>query len=113
VTPRPRVVVEDDALVSEVLRAILDEHYEVVCAASAKEALAELAHRRADAVLLDYCLPGGGGRDLAERAGAPVVWMTGHPDAIRALREDSRPLLPKPFDASAVLGTLAETLALP
>ena len=47
-TPRPRVlVVEDDALVSEVLRAILDEHYEVVCAASAKEALAELAHRRA------------------------------------------------------------------
>ena len=112
--PRPRVlVVEDEELVSEVLRDVLDEHYEVVCAAGVREPLAELASRRADAVLLDYSLPDGNGSEVAGRAGAPVVWMTGDPRAPSALGEGSGLLLAKPFGVAAVLGALAEVLAPP
>ena len=104
---KPRVlVVDDESCVREVLSRFLDGlGWEAACAASAEEALAHLAERPFDAVVLDNVLPGMSGlRALAEignRSTAPVLMMTGHYD--EELRKDAallgaKSFLKKPLD---------------
>jgi two-component system phosphate regulon response regulator PhoB len=107
------LVVEDDAMVSELLCEVLEDIYQVMSVAQSSEALLKLAHQRIDVILLDYGLPGGGVEEIAKRAdqrGIPMIWMTGDPAAVRMLDADNHLLLVKPFSISRVLGALTKVL---
>lgn len=112
---RPRVLlVEDDELITCVLQEFLDEEYEVSCASTAEQALAEIAGHPVDLVLLDFHLSDGNGRKVAEQSidvSVPVIWMTGDPEAARHVLAGSHVLLTKPFGVSLLQKTLAEALA--
>lgn len=77
---------------------------EVLCCATAEEALALLAQREADIVITDVSLPGMSGTDLARKllADAPnrrIVLCSGYDfgDAVRQFGPNVRALL-KPFE---------------
>jgi len=114
-SPRPHLLlVEDDEMVCDMLREVLDEEYDVSCVATGKQAVAEIAGRRFDTVLLDYRLSDGNGQrvaDFAIKASVPVVWMTGDPEAARKILGGSHVLLTKPFGIPVLRRMLAEALA--
>jgi CheY-like chemotaxis protein len=114
---RPVLVIEDDALVSETIAAMLDGHYETVVAETVEGALARLGTLPLSAaehddkpalILLDCLLPGGRLADLlqvADQQSIPVVLMSGDPE--RGTRIDAhRRFLPKPFSREKLLQAL-------
>jgi DNA-binding response OmpR family regulator len=108
------LVVEDDPLVSETILCVLEEHYQVTLASSARAAASCLRDEAFDLVLLDCILPGGGVADLiaqAERRGAAVVLTSGDPGQIEAQGGGSRPFLAKPFSLNRLLDVLATARA--
>jgi DNA-binding NtrC family response regulator len=110
--PRPRVlVVDDDELITEMLRSALTESYEVVCAADIAQALATLNDLSIDVILADLRLRGETGLAVnaqAEQMKVPFVWMTGDPDALATLGARSGVVLPKPFNLDLLFDTLAK-----
>ncbi len=114
-TARARIlVVEDNEIVSETLGILLGVHdYDVICAADVGKALAAIAAHPVDVVLLDYCLGDRTGRPVAERAeraGVPIVWMTGDPSALDTLAAQRHALLAKPFHTHELLAALADAM---
>ncbi len=120
---RQILVVEDDALVSETIVAMLDGHYETVVAGTVEAGLAGLQARGALAVensgspalllLLDCMLPGGGLLRLlrmADLQAIPVVLMSGDPQCAARI-DTSRRFLPKPFSRATLLQVLTEARA--
>jgi two-component system response regulator CpxR len=108
------LLVEDNKMLTDLLREILDEDYEVVCAGTVEQALVEIAGHPTDLVLLDFSLSDGDGQKVAEyssRVSVPVIWMTGDPEAVRNILGNSQILLAKPFGIPVLRKTLAETLA--
>jgi CheY-like chemotaxis protein len=115
------LLVEDDAMVREVMADALSElrHRLIVCA-DAEECLGALADLRGVAVLLtDVAMPGMSGVALADafrqaRPGSPVVFATGVADskaAVGALGPADQ-LLVKPFGGAALLSAVAQAAAL-
>ena len=107
------LLVEDDELVADVLREILETEYLVDCAASVSEALAVLRSSHVHLALIDSTLPDGRGSDLDEPAknmGTRVIHMSGHPEAQSHRRGPSAPHLQKPFSATVLLSTLRQVL---
>ena len=103
---KPRVlVVDDDPVIRDLLRATLDGDFEVSEAREGDEALRHLAADDADLVILDWQMPGRwGGEILAElkrtRPDLPVVVLTGHPEQqtqVIAAGLGASAFLPKPF----------------
>ena len=108
---RSVLVVDDDrslcALVAEVL---IDEGYEVRCAANGLEALAAVERDPPDLVVSDLAMPGLGGAELAARLrarGIPVVLVSA---ADRGVNVPGVPLVPKPFDLNHLLRVVARSL---
>jgi CheY-like chemotaxis protein len=89
--------------------------YEVVQAASAEEAFQTATEtERPDLVLTDMVMPGGGGRQLAQRLqeafpGLPVVLMTGYADETTASPEFV--ILSKPFTRRQLSDVVEAALA--
>ncbi len=109
------LIVEDQSLVAETIATALGDEYEVVCRASAGEALAILDQGRSELVLLDCLLPGGHAADVVARADAaqvPVILMSGDPDRMEQLRDGDRPFLPKPFSLDALMHAVRTALPL-
>jgi len=116
---RQILVVEDDALVSEPIVAMLDGDYETVVAGTVEAGLAGLQGWGASAIensgspallLLDCMLPGGGLLRLlrmADLQAIPVVLMSGDPQCAAQI-DISRPFLPKPFSRATLLQVLIE-----
>ncbi len=107
------LVVEDQPLVSETIASALGDDYDVVCGASAPEAVEILERGTSDLVLLDCLLPGGRAADvmaLADRIGVAVVLMSGDMERIDALRDGTRPFLAKPFSMDALMETTRAAL---
>ena len=107
------LVVEDQPLVAETIASALSDEYDVVCGASASDALEALERGTSDLVLLDCLLPGGRAADviaLADRLGVPVVLMSGDIERIDALQDGTRPFLAKPFSMDALLETTRNAL---
>jgi DNA-binding response OmpR family regulator len=80
------LLVEDDARIRHMLRlALIDEGYEVSEAASGEDALAQLAEKPADVVLLDLMLPGADGfevcRTLRRTSDIPVIMVSARSDS--------------------------------
>jgi CheY-like chemotaxis protein len=123
--PPPRrasiLVVDDEAGIRGLILKILKrEHYEVIEAASAEEALQAAAARGApiDLLLTDVVLPGMPGTELARRMHAAqpslkVLYISGYtPD--EAARSGKQPpgarFLAKPFTLAALIEAVRETL---
>ena len=114
--PRPRVlVVEDEALISEMLNDALSDDYEVVCADNVAQALSAIRDQRIDVILLDAYLHGETGAAVgkhAEQTEVPLIWMTGDPDALVNLGVDASIVLRKPFDLQRLSETIAKARGL-
>ncbi len=114
------LVVDDEAAIRESLRMILEyEGYRVDEAGSGKAALARVADRPPDAVLLDIKMPEMDGltllRAFEERGYAmPVIVITGHGDvttAVEATRRGAFDFFEKPLERERVLVSLRNAVA--
>ncbi len=119
--PAARVlVVDDDRLVRNALKRILDRYHEVVVASSGERARELLAESKFDVVLCDLIMPGMTGMrlyadvcartpELAER----FVFLTGGTNSVEArefLRGVPNPRAYKPLDADEVLTLVQRAL---
>jgi two-component system, NtrC family, nitrogen regulation response regulator NtrX len=111
------LVVDDDSPVRGSLRRALEEAGHVVTEAGDGEgALALLAERPADVVLLDINMPGLGGLDALPRIreAAPdtsVIMVTGEASVANAMRAGQRgayDFIEKPVDLAHLVGVVAE-----
>ena len=106
------LVVDDDALLREVLSDILrDAGLEVETASTGAEAIAQLGSGRADVVLSDVAMPQMDGIELLRRVrerdpDLPVVLMTGGPSlatAVKAVEYGAFRYLTKPMESSELV----------
>jgi len=109
---RPLVLaVDDDSSVLDALRLILDEHYDVLEARDGDTALALIASRHVDLVVLDLLIGGIDGITVLERLRArgidvPVVIVSGLNTAwtaAAAMRLGAVDYVTKPFDEAELL----------
>jgi two-component system response regulator RegX3 len=108
------VLVEDeDAIVRPLLAALGREGFGVDRYVTAEEALAALAERRPDAVIMDISLPGMSGVDacrvVKERWGLPVVMLTARSeveDKVLALELGADDYITKPFGVRELVARL-------
>ncbi len=111
------LLVEDDPVVRELVRAVLVEHgYSVLETAGAEEALAACAdhHAGIDVLLTDIVMPGMRGHELAEhvRSHHPhvrVLLMSGHADGVFA-GGGEQDFLQKPFSPQDLAAKVREVL---
>jgi DNA-binding response OmpR family regulator len=121
-TPRPILIVEDDAALRATLaeQISLEGDFTADEAESASEAQQKLASAdaRYDAILLDIGLPDGDGRDFCaklRRDGMkmPVIMLTGHDgeqDVIRGLDAGANDYIAKPFRLNELLARVRAQL---
>ncbi len=116
------LVVEDEAMLRAAIgRYLRKQGYEVETVERGDEALARLAQRPFDLVLLDLRLQDMAGDEVYQtlRSRAPalaqrVVFMTGdlsRPAAAEFVRESGRPVIAKPFQLAELDTRIAELLA--
>ena len=111
------LVVDDDADVLQVNRAMMEElGFSVVEASSGEEALDVVHESKPDLVLMDYAMPGLNGVETVERlmkngGCPPTLFVTGfsNSDAIRKVMPDAHVLM-KPFDSKQLKQCLGQTL---
>jgi PAS domain S-box-containing protein len=118
------LVAEDEPGVREVVRRLLNRNgYEVLEAASGKEALSIMAAtgRKIDVLLTDVVMPGLSGRDLATLVkkasdGVKVIFMSGYTNDIIAKQgvlHTDEILVQKPFTEEELLTKLREVVGTP
>lgn len=114
------LVVEDDALVRDILGEVLASDHEVEVAAEPREALELLDHGATfDLLVTDIVLPGLSGFDLAQEITARhpntlVLFISGYnPDAYshQGILRDGANFLSKPFNPRQFLEKIREVLA--
>jgi signal transduction histidine kinase/FixJ family two-component response regulator len=120
-TPSARVlVVDDDRLVRNSLRRILERHHEVVVASGGQRALELLLQERFDVVICDLIMPGMTGQELFEEVkrrlptqSARFVFLTGgtsSADARDFLLGVENPRAYKPVSAEEIVRLVARCL---
>src|SRR3954466_12177691 len=106
------LVVDDEVLIRQSLRAVLaDEGFEVRAAASSAEAAALFDKEKPDIVLLDLVLGDGDGLDLLRRMKeqsppTKVIVVSAHGSferAVQAMKLGSYDFIKKPFDLEEVV----------
>lgn len=113
------VVVDDDALMRETLRDILeDAGFQIMTAGRVGEALEVVGAHAFDLMLVDLHLPDGSGTALALEArhkspGLRVILMTGEADLPKEQVSSVDAYLIKPVEPPALLALLKKTLAAP
>jgi len=108
------LVVEDDPLVSEVVAAALDDSYRTSLVETSAEAMARMRDGGIDLMLLDCTLPGGLDAQLipqADKAGIPVILMSGDPARAENLADQPLPFVLKPFTLTVLLNTVGEVIS--
>jgi two-component system KDP operon response regulator KdpE len=120
ISPGKILLVDDEANIREGLRVLLQKDgHEARTAATAEAALAELAHYRAEAVILDIQMPGMLGTELLalikERwPHTAVILLTGQGSlatAMTAVKHNAFDYLLKPAQPDAIRELLARALA--
>lgn len=115
------LIVDDEDEIRSAMRQILaEEGYAVETVASGEEALAAIATRAPDLILLDVNLPGVDGwqvlDELRSAAGeqTPVVVMTaGYDIQAQALDNGAQGYLGKPFDLEDLIAAVGAHVGLP
>jgi CheY-like chemotaxis protein len=103
------LIVDDEPQNRKLLEAVLRPGgYETVSVASGEEALASIAQRRPDLVLLDIMMPGMDGYEVASilkadpaTSSIPVIMVTAHADRaarLASLTAGAEDILAKPID---------------
>lgn len=100
------LIVDDDRLLQNSLRAILSDKHDPLIAGSGEEALAVLAKQPVDLVLLDIRLPGIDGVETLQRIkalgqDAPIIMMTAYEDVstvVHSMRMGAYDYLVKPLE---------------
>ena len=121
IAPDSRLVaiIDDDESVRRALQDLIEtDGLSVLCFASAEQFLSSEARRQSACVISDIRLPGMSGLDLqaeleAERFGIPIIFITGHGDAVtrdRVLRKGAVGFLTKPFEDSVLLESVHAAL---
>jgi DNA-binding NtrC family response regulator len=108
------LVVEDDALVSEVIAAALGDTYPTTVVETAEEALLLIRRGGFRLMLLDCTLPGGIDPNLipeADRMGTTVMLMSGDPGRVAQLSDRARPFVIKPFTLGRLIDAVEALLA--
>jgi DNA-binding response OmpR family regulator len=116
--PARVLVVEDDAIIREVLiLALEDEGYDVRSAIQGHRALEELRTWPADLIILDLMLPGVSGFDLCrafhDTCDTPILVLTARSqkaDKIRCLDYGADDYLTKPFDLEELFARIRAIL---
>lgn len=110
-------IVDDDASVRRaLLRVVESAGYKAETFASARDFLAWLPHGQAACLVLDVHMDELSGFDLYDRLKVPIVFITGHDDAMTLARIASSSAaghLRKPFDRTAVLDTIRRAVGAP
>lgn len=112
------LIVDDDAVVRETLRAIVTrEGYRVELASDANEALEKIEHAQPDVVLLDVMMPGLDGFEVTRRIKSnpvtiliPVILVTAldsRQERMRGIEAGADDFLSKPIDRLQLLTRLA------
>ena len=113
------LVIDDNAVAREVMSDMLESSgYEVVCAASATEALTRFIDERIGLVLTDIVMPDMSGLELLEamrlhRPNLPIVLVTGantRDNLTEALRRGADGLVAKPFTHTELDQALTKAL---
>ena len=117
---RPRIlVVDDEAIIAENLRLILErEGYEVETAGNTATAMLRAEEREFSLALVDLVLPDGDGLQLlrmlkGKDASLEVIIMTGHSSigkAVEATKQGAFYFVAKPFDAEEMLSLASKAL---
>ena len=109
------LIVDDEASVRKLLRAILErEDHRVIEAVGVKEARRAIAAGTIDVVITDQEMPDGAGLDVLSACreldpAIPVIFLTGVATvelAVDAMRAGAFDFLPKPFEREQVLAIL-------
>lgn len=120
--PHSVLVVDDDPSVRTLLEMVLQvEGFDVQCAADAHQALALIAERRPDVLLVDVMMPGIDGRALTRHLRTdpvtkdlPIVICSGladDPSQWQAWAAGANSFVPKPFDIDRLLSEMADAHA--
>ena len=110
------LICEDDALIRlDLAEELRDVGYEVLEAASAREALNLLRSERMDVLITDVGLPDRSGQDLANEAreihhNLPVIFATGNVHVPSAKDLGNCIVLSKPFESIALQNSIEEML---
>lgn len=115
------LVVEDDAVMLNVLSVALKSHgYEVRSAPNGSQALAEVARRPPDAILLDLGLPDMDGVEVTARVRRehelPIIVLSARGDEasqVRALDEGANDYVTKPFREGELMARMRAALRRP
>lgn len=113
-------VVDDDHRVREALSSLIASvGLRVTAYGSAAEFLEAEKPDAPACLVLDLQLPGSSGlelqRELADGAGPPIIFITGHgdiPSSVRAMKAGAIEFLPKPFGDQELLQAIDAALAL-
>ena len=101
------LLVDDDPDVLSMVTLFLEiEGYRVMPAVTRAQANEILAQGGADIVITDSMLRGGNGDDVAkhaDRAGVPVIIVSGEPERVKRHEIGDRPFLSKPFEPQLLL----------
>ena len=112
---RQIVVVEDEVVIRNALRRLLERHgYGVSEAGSVKEALDDFEMDEFDVVISDLRLPGAPGTDLIKATKAPVLIMTSYSSirsAIDSMKMGAVDYIAKPFDYNEIIETVARIIS--
>ena len=115
------LVVDDDPAIRDVLHLMLDDEYEVLEAADGAQALATLASRKINLILLDLLMAGTDGFEVIEQRRAedkavPFIVLSAldtASTAATAMRLGAVDYVTKPFDEEALRCLIGETLTSP
>ena len=114
------LVVDDEPLVVDLIRATLEEEgYQVTTTSSSLEAAGIITEKRFSLIFLDLLMPNLDGSELFKRIrdidqSVPVVIITGYPDSKvleKAIKYAPFTVITKPFDCNQILNTIP--IALP
>jgi len=112
------LVVDDDPGLRQALHLILDDEWEVIEAVNGFDALAVLASKKVDLVLLDLLMTRGDGFDVLEKRrdehkSIPIIVLSALNTAwtaAAAMRLGAVDYVTKPFDESTLRALIGETL---
>jgi DNA-binding response OmpR family regulator len=113
------LVVDDEPIIRELLRQVLEGEFEVLAAPDGPTALGLLRSHRVDLILLDVLLPGMSGVEVLERVRAirpktPAILISGGatvPTAVTAMKLGAVDCLIKPFSNAELLARVRGVLA--
>jgi len=117
-TRRSVLIVEDEPTIRALVSMVLEsENYDVATAEDGQAALAQLEHRKPDAMLLDLMLPKVDGWAVidsldhdTEAEDIPIIAVTAGQRKVVVGEQGVRAFLSKPYDLDTLLVTLDQVL---